>query len=83
MSLTPSAGTPGADCQEGLGYPPEQVEGVAPSEVMQLLLPPPPATVWTAPEALGLLQLASAEVPAPTAIYAGLVQLLFQTVSGM
>jgi len=39
MSLALSAGTPGADCQEGLAYPPVQLEVFAPLELMQLLLP--------------------------------------------
>src|SRR6266478_3235157 len=82
MSLTPSAGTPGAACQEGFAYPPEQLEGATPSDVVQLLLPPPPPLVCTASTNWGLLQLASELAPAPRITNALFVQLLFQVVSG-
>jgi hypothetical protein len=64
MSLALSVGTPGATCQDGFAYPPEQLDRVTPSEVVQLLLPPPPAKVSTAFTNWGLLQLASGLVPA-------------------
>jgi hypothetical protein len=83
MSLTLSAGTPGADCQEGFGYPPEQVDGVAPSDIVQPLLPPPPPLVCTPFTSWGLLQLASGVAPALRITNTLFVQLLFQVVSGI
>ena len=84
MSLTPSAGTPGTDCcQVGFAYPPEQLEGAAPSDVVQLLLPPPPPLVSTALFASwGLLQLASGLAPNLKKMKTLFVQVSFHVVSG-
>src|ERR1700730_2850589 len=83
ISLTPSAGTPGADCQDGFTYPPEQVEEATPLDVVQLLLPPPPPMVCTPFTSWGLLQLASGLAPALRITNTLFVQLLFQVVSGI
>jgi hypothetical protein len=83
MSLAPSAGTPGADCQDGFVYPPVQLETSVPPDVMQLLFPPPPAPpVSTAFASWGLLQLASGVAPALKKTYTEFVQESFQVVSG-
>src|ERR1700722_5262335 len=86
MSLAPSAGTPGADCQDGFGYPPEQLDGLAPSDEMQLLLPPPPPVTSTRPgvcESIrALLQLASGVLPYFRTTKILFVHILFHVLSG-
>src|SRR5579862_3469361 len=79
ISLAPSAGTPGADCQDGLPYPPPQLD---PLGEVQLLLPPPAAIVSTQFNARLLLQLASGVAPYSKTSKTLLVQVLFQVVSG-
>src|SRR5205823_14924576 len=54
-SRLPSLGTPGPVCQDGLGYPPEQVPSCW-LFVVQLLAPPPAPIVNTSPKRFGSLQ---------------------------
>ena len=83
MSRAPSLGTPGADCQVGFAYPPEQLEVSIPSDDVQLLLPPLPPLTRTPCTSWELLQLASGLPPAPRITKAPFVQLPFHVVSGM
>src|SRR6266550_5866747 len=60
-----------------------QLDVLAPSEVVQLLLPPPPAIVSTKCDAREPLHVDSALLPPPRITKTLFVHVLFQVVSGM